>query len=316
MSKEDNEMGGIVASDDKEVDEQPTKPRLNLLNYLNLLFYIANVLIINLVGTAGLGDLPTNAEQSSKYQTLVTPAGWAFSIWAVIYVFQGIWAILQLFPNYRTHPNVQKGVSYWYIGVCATQIGWTFLFTFDFIWQSLLLMSLVLVTLAGCVVGSYYQYVAAKKTFLEYWFFLFPFAIHFAWILCATLVNTNVVVVWATASAVTQITVAICSLALLHACGVWALFVPDRPNYTVPVVIFWATIAVYFELDNPSPLILATFDTTTILSIQYSALVVCLLMPLFIFIRLSVSLYSKCATKKIEAAGQYEEEEIASSPAV
>jgi len=68
MSKEDNEMGGIVASDDKEVDEQPTKPRLNLLNYLNLLFYIANVLIINLVGTAGLGDLPTNAEQSSKYQ--------------------------------------------------------------------------------------------------------------------------------------------------------------------------------------------------------------------------------------------------------
>ena len=177
-------------------------------------------------------------------------------------------------------------------------------------------MSLILVTLAGCVVGNYYQYVAAKKTFLDYWFFLFPFAIHFAWILCATLVNTNVVVVWATASVVTQITVAICSLALLHACGVWALFVPDRPNYTVPVVISWATIAVYFELDNPSALISGTFDTTTILSIQYSAGVVCLLMPLFIFIRLSVSLYSKCATKKIDAMHVNAEGELESSPSV
>ena len=71
MSKEENEKGGIVGSGDKEVDEQPTKPRLNLLNYLNLVFYIANVLIINLVGSAGLGELPTNAEQSLIYQVSI-----------------------------------------------------------------------------------------------------------------------------------------------------------------------------------------------------------------------------------------------------
>ena len=33
MSKEDNENDRIAVSGDKEVDEQPTKPRLNLLNY-------------------------------------------------------------------------------------------------------------------------------------------------------------------------------------------------------------------------------------------------------------------------------------------
>jgi len=251
-----------VAEDYRQVDKSANStPSLNLLNFLNFLSYVANILVTYLVGNAGLNGLPSNADQSLKYQTLVTPIGWTFSIWAVIFVFQGIWAVLQLFPKFRAHPYVQKGVSYWYIGVCTTQIVWAFVFAYDLIWVSLLFISLIALTLAGCVVGSYYQYTNANKTLIEFWFLLFPFSIHFGWLLCATLVNANVVVVWAKANAVTQITVAICSLALLHACGVWALFVPSRPNYTVPSVISWATLGVYFRLNDPVNSISQAFDT-------------------------------------------------------
>ena len=100
----------------------------------------------------------------------------------------------------------------------------------------------ILISLFGCVRGIYYQYDVAKKTLVEYWFLVFPFAINFGWIVCATLVTTNIVVVWAKASAVVQLTVGICSLALLVGAAIFALFVPARPNYTVAGVISWATV--------------------------------------------------------------------------
>lgn len=208
--------------------------------------------------------------------------------------------MLQLFPAFRAHPYVQKGVSYWYIGVCTVQSGWSITFMFDLIWESLIFMSLIGVTLAGCVIGCYYQYPAANKNLIEFWFLLFPFAIEFGWILCASLVNANIVVVWTKAPAVTQITVAICSLALIYAYAVWALFVPTRPNYSVPAAISWAALGVYFQLGEPIPLISDTFDSTTILSIRYSAGVICLLVLLLIIIRVTVALYKNCIVKKME----------------
>lgn len=73
--------GGIVLSPDnveapeeyrQEEKSANTTPSLNILNFLNLLFYVANILVTYLVGNAGLNGLPTNADQSLKYQ--VSPA--------------------------------------------------------------------------------------------------------------------------------------------------------------------------------------------------------------------------------------------------
>jgi hypothetical protein len=202
---------------------------------------------------------------------------------------------LQLIPKFRAHPYVQKGVSYWYIGVCIAQGIWSFVYTYEYIWQSLLFISLATVSLAGCVVGSYYQYSAGNKTFVEYWFLLFPFSIHFGWTLCVTLVNVNIVIVWAKAAAVTQITVAICTLAFIYTCAVWALCVPTRPNYTVAAAISWETLGVYFQWDFSE-----AFGITTILSIRYSAGAICLLVVLLILIRFFVDVYKKCMSKNAE----------------
>lgn len=69
--------GGIVLSPDnaeageeyrQEEKSANTTPSLNILNFLNLLFYVANILVTYLVGNAGLNGLPTNADQSLKYQ--------------------------------------------------------------------------------------------------------------------------------------------------------------------------------------------------------------------------------------------------------
>ena len=76
--------------------------RLNWLNYLNLIGYIINVFFTFLL--VPVFGIPDNAELSEKYQTILTPAGYAFAIWGVIFVAEGIFAIAQMFPKFRSDP--------------------------------------------------------------------------------------------------------------------------------------------------------------------------------------------------------------------
>ena len=57
--------------------------RLTCMNYVNILAFAINVVVTYGIGVGGILDLPTNDELSAKYQTLVTPIGWAFAIWGV-----------------------------------------------------------------------------------------------------------------------------------------------------------------------------------------------------------------------------------------
>ena len=61
-----------------------------------------------------------------------------------------------------------------------------------------------------------------------------------------------------------------------------------------------AGLGVYFQLDQPASLIMDTFDSTAISSIWYLVGVVCLLMVLFVVIRLTKSLYKNHIIKKVE----------------
>jgi hypothetical protein len=58
-----------VAEDYRQVEKSANStPSLNILNFLNFLSYVANILVTYLVGNAGLNGLPSNADQSLKYQ--------------------------------------------------------------------------------------------------------------------------------------------------------------------------------------------------------------------------------------------------------
>ena len=62
---------------------------------------------------------PTNTQLSAKYQTLVTPAGWAFAIWGPIFIWEGIFAIVQMLPRFRSNPIIQDGIAYWWVARVA-----------------------------------------------------------------------------------------------------------------------------------------------------------------------------------------------------
>jgi len=274
------------------------RPRLNYKNYGNIIMFILNVLFTYGVGTAGWLDTPGNGELSEKYQTIITPKSSAFAIWAVIFIFQGIFSVLQLMPSFRGRPMVQEGVSFWYMLVCFWQIGWTFAFAYEVIPLSLVFMLLLWCSLMGLIISQYYVQLTpytsscSSKGLMEFWFLRFPFQVHGGWITAATALNISVVAVDSGSAAATQLAVGIVSLAVLHAISVWHLFGYRRPNYTIPIVLIWANGWIYGELQEPKQLVLLTFDQSVIRGVAYAAFTVAMVITIQVVFRVAFLIYN------------------------
>lgn len=249
----------------EQQQQRPPASKLQTVNYANILAYLVNVGVTYGVGVSGY--FPTNAELSEKYQTLVTPAGYAFSIWGVIFISQFIWVILQALPAFRSSDLVIKGVGFWYVAVCVAQCAWSIFFAQEWIEASLGAMLSILLALVMIVSKQ----ESVNASWKQYWGFQFPFEIHCGWIWAASVVNSNVVVVAREVAADTQTIVTWSSFGLLALVAFYYLW--GKKNYVVPIVLAWATFGIYVELQQPKDSIVAGFEASTIELVQRIALV-------------------------------------------
>lgn len=276
ITKKQENANEHVSTDNSNDKASSSPSKLATLNILNFVFYLINIILTYGIGTANwIGESTSNGELSRKYQTIVTPKSAAFSIWGLIFVSQAIFALVQLLPKFRGHPMIIDGVGYWYILVCISQVGWTFAFSFEQIPLSLVFMIAIWSFLMRLLYSQFNT--QSDSTLSEFWLMRFPFAIHAGWITAASAVNTSVVSVWNEDSAAVQLTVAIVSLAVLHAVSVWVIFVIDRPNYTIACVISWANFWIYGELSKPMEIITETFGNITVNGVKNASLSVCII---------------------------------------
>jgi translocator protein len=86
--------------------------------------------------------------RAHRYPTLLTPSGWAFSIWGAIFAAQGVWTAWQVIP--RNHSNrFTASIGVWWWIVCAVQCCWTFAFAQEQIGLALAFMIAILLALVG-----------------------------------------------------------------------------------------------------------------------------------------------------------------------
>jgi translocator protein len=240
----------------------------NKFNAINLIGYVANAVVVFGVGSLGWFDRPSNGELSDKYQTIITPSGYAFSIWGPIFILQFLWVLWQMLPSQRNSPGVTS-VGYWYLGVCLMQVGWTLAFSWEIMWLSLVFMYGILF----CLVGMHLPLQQYDKIWKGYFLWQFPFSLHLGWIIAASLVNTSVVGVAYGASVTAQMGVAVASLALVVVAAL--AFLSQYPvDLAPPLVLVWAMGAVYAELQDPILKITSTFSEAQISGIQTGSLAV------------------------------------------
>mmetsp|Transcript_16436 Transcript_16436/g.29865 ORF Transcript_16436/g.29865 Transcript_16436/m.29865 type:complete len:352 (+) Transcript_16436:149-1204(+) len=265
--------------------------KANINNLLNILGYFLSLVTSYLGGVAGWFGGVSNSELSSKYQTLITPNASYFQyIWAIIFLFEGFFAIAQLLPKYREQPLVQRGVGSVYFLACASQTAWTITFGYGIMTAAVIAMFALLVALLAILKRQWTVVAEEKKKTLtsirlgettaeeivedltagpprlSYWLLRFPFAVHAGWIAPATPLMLSVILVYQGVDPTYELWVAVISLPLLFG-GCMGLLMREEsgaPVYVFPGVVAYACIGICWELQAPAYAILSRHDEATV----------------------------------------------------
>lgn len=158
------------------------------LQITNAIALVATILI-NYLSNLGIFSSNTISDISKKYDTLFTPAGYAFSIWGLIYILLFAFVI---FYGPFVNANDKKEIiirktGVWFIISCLANSLWVFAWTNDHLLTSLLLMLILLLSLIK-IISVYLHYHTVEHRYMHL-FFVTPFSIYLGWISVALIAN-------------------------------------------------------------------------------------------------------------------------------
>ena len=177
---------------------------------------------------------------SAQYPTLLTPAGYAFSIWGAIFLALTIYAVWQLLPAQRAHP-LPDAVAVPLTVANGATAAWVVLFAYELIGLSVLTMLVILVALVLTYGRARRQVLAGQA---PTWVSI-PFALYIGWISVASVINITLGLSeagWRPALNV-GVLLAFGLLAIIVALGL----VISRAfrEIVFPLVLTWALVAIW-----------------------------------------------------------------------
>jgi len=160
-----------------------------VLQAINIVAYIVTVAVNGLAGSTTLLGGVTSADVSDKYPTLVTPAGFTFAIWGIIYILLALFVIYQALPKNSDKPFLGQ-VSIFFALSSVFNICWLLLWHYDLISYSVILMLLLLASLI--LVYRRLDIGRVAVSLKERLFVHLPFSVYLGWISIATIANISV----------------------------------------------------------------------------------------------------------------------------
>lgn len=160
--------------------------KLDLLNAANIVAFAATVIVNGLAGSTSLIGGKVTAAVSNANPTLVTPAGYTFAIWGVIYGLLGLFVIYQALPGQRTKPFRAK-ISWLFVVSSILNIIWLFAWQFEALVASVVVMVLLLISLITIYLRL--DIGRRKAGWGEIIAVHLPFSVYLGWITIATIAN-------------------------------------------------------------------------------------------------------------------------------
>jgi hypothetical protein len=227
----------------------------SLLKVTNIIAFVLAVAVNGLAGsTTALGGKNT-AQISDANPTLITPAGYVFSIWGVIYILLGVFVVYQALPN-QQGKDFQKRIGWLFVLSSIVNITWLFLWQFELLTLSVVLMFLLLTTL----ILIYLRLGIGKSTvsIREKLAVHIPFSVYLGWITIASIANVAVALVslnW-DGFGISPETWAI--LIVIVALVISILVVATRKDVAYGMVIVWAMIGIAVKQSGNQNIVLLT----------------------------------------------------------
>ncbi len=195
-----------------------------------ILVIIATIIVIflNYLAAQGLIGGITASYISDKYPTYATPAGYAFSIWALIYLGLIIFSLFQTMPAQADNFKKVRG---FYILSCVANCVWIFL------WHNQLIVASVgaiLVLLASLIAINFS--LSKEDSLIA----RVPFGMYFGWITVASIVN----IVVCLASLGIDISIGTACILIVIATVLGVFFRLKLPNAAYGLTVTWGIVAI------------------------------------------------------------------------
>ncbi|OLS12041.1 MAG: hypothetical protein RBG13Loki_4332 [Promethearchaeota archaeon CR_4] len=208
----------------------------------NLVAYVLMVLIDSLANIIPFNGY-TQAELSDAIPNYIVPAGYVFSIWGVIYVFMGIYAIYQILPANR-NAAFQKAIGPWFIVGVIGNGTWIFLWHWKQIPLSLMGMLLLLVSLLAIYLRLNIGKSKAEVSWKERLATQVPFSIYLGWVTVATIASVAAVLVNAGVPGLDSAAITWTVFILLVVTLITELILWFRKDVVFALVVTWAVIGI------------------------------------------------------------------------
>ncbi len=183
-------------------------------------------------------------QQSDLVRTLITPAGWTFSIWGALYFGSLAFSIYQILPAQRSN-ELLNGLRWPAAGAFLSNTLWaTYVQIADLTFVSVVIIFFGL----GSLLIAYRRLAAWPQSFTtgERWFAVLPLSALTAWLTAAAIVNVAAALRWHGVDAEPALAPLIAA-AVLVAGGVIAGMALARGNGNPPfaLVFLWALAGIY-----------------------------------------------------------------------
>lgn len=162
---------------------------LYLFNWLTF----GATLYFNYLYGSGAAGVKSVGEISNQYPTLITPGGFTFSIWGLIYLlllgyltYQG-WTLLRKSPEKSLLPS-----GIWFGISNLLNLAWIVIWCNEWLYLSAIVIIGLLVSLL--VLGHRLQIGSKNNSISQYLWIATPIAVYTGWVTVATLVNVSVLV--------------------------------------------------------------------------------------------------------------------------
>ena len=199
------------------------------------------VITVNVMANALPIGGQTTGEISDKYPSLFTPADYVFSIWGLIYLGLSVFIVWQALPAQRMNRNM-AAIRIPFLVNCVSNVGWIFVWHYDLLALSLILMFFILGSLIQIYNALNIGLSNAPAT--ERWIVHLPFSVYTSWITVATIANISAVQIaqdWDDLG-IDAVSWTIIKIAIAGTIAVTVLF--RRRDFAFVLVVLWATFGI------------------------------------------------------------------------